>query len=154
MTDVGPDGRRTLAEKIDRLFRAVHPADREYTHEEVASAIRKDGGPTISATYLWQLRKGQRNNPTMRHLEALSKFFGVPPAYFFDDEVSAQIDSELSLLASMRDISVRQVALRASGLSQESIQAIVDMIERVRELEGLSGPKGEHGDEEGSSQGD
>jgi transcriptional regulator with XRE-family HTH domain len=149
MTDVGPAGGRTLAEKIDQLFRTVHPADREYTHEEVASAIRKAGGPTISATYLWQLRKGVRSNPTMRHLEALSEFFGVPPAYFFDDEVSARIDTELSLLASLRDASVRQIALRASGLSAESIGAIVEMIERVRELEGLSGPNGNHHNENG-----
>ena len=154
MTDVGPAGPRTLAEKIDRLFRSVHPAQGEYTHEEVASAIRKAGGPTISATYLWQLRKGVRKNPTMRHLEALSEFFGVPPAYFFDDEVSARIDAELSLLASFRDASVRQVALRASGLSPESIQAIVEMIERVRKLEGLSEPNGVHHDEEGSSRED
>jgi len=85
MTDVGPARRRTLAEKIDRLFQTVHPADGEYTHEEVASAIREAGGPTISGSYLWQLRKGVRDNPTMRHLEALSEFFGVPPAYFFDE---------------------------------------------------------------------
>jgi len=154
MADVGPAGRRTLAEKLDRLFQTVHPADGEYTHEEVASAIREAGGPTISATYLWQLRKGLRDNPTMRHLEALSEFFGVPPAYFFDDEVSARIDVELSLLASLRDAKVRQVALRASGLSAESIEAIVDMIERVRKLEGLSGPNGDHHDEGGSSRGD
>ena len=150
MTDVGPAGRRTLAEKIDRLFRTVHPAHGEYTHEEVATAIREAGGPTISATYLWQLRKGVRGNPTMHHLEALSEFFGVPPAYFFDDEVSARIDAELALLASLRDASVRQIALRASGLSAESIGAIVEMIERVRELEGLSGPNGDHHGENGT----
>jgi transcriptional regulator with XRE-family HTH domain len=154
MTDVGPARRRTLAEKIDRLFQTVHPADGEYTHEEVASAIREAGGPTISGSYLWQLRKGVRDNPTMRHLEALSEFFGVPPAYFFDDDVTARIDAELSLLASLRDSSVRQVALRASGLSAESIEAIVEMIERVRKLEGLSGPDGDHRGKEGTSRGD
>jgi len=154
VTDLGAAGHRTLAEKIDRLFQTVHPGDGEYTHEEVASAIREAGGPTISATYLWQLRKGVRDNPTMHHLEALSEFFGVPPAYFFDDKVSERIDAELSLLASLRDASVRQVALRASGLSPESIEAIVDMIERVRKLEGLSGPNGNHHEEDGSSRGE
>ncbi len=141
------EGRRTLAEKIDRLFKAVHPAEGEYTHEDVARAIRAAGGPTVSSTYLWQLRKGLRDNPTMRHLEALSDFFGVPPAYFFDDELSARIDAELTLLASLRDARVRQVALRTSGLSAESIGAIVEMIERVRQLEGLADPPAE-GDEE------
>ena len=32
---------------------------------------------------------------------------------------------------------VRQVALRASGLSTESLETIAEMIERVRTLEGL-----------------
>jgi len=147
------EGRRTLAEKVDRLFKAVHPAEGEYTHEEVATAIRAAGGPTVSSTYLWQLRKGLRDNPTMRHLEALSDFFGVPPAYFFDDELSARIDAELTLLASLRDARVRQVALRTSGLSAESMGAIVEMIERVRQLEGLAALPTEGDEEEGSSGG-
>jgi transcriptional regulator with XRE-family HTH domain len=137
MADGEPRRGRSLAEKIDRLFATVHPAKGEYTHEDVASAIRDAGGPTISATYLWQLRKGHRDNPTKRHLEALASFFGVSPAYFFDDEAAERIDAELDLLAAMRDASVRQVALRASGLSPESLGAIADMIERVRKLEGL-----------------
>lgn len=140
MVESVPGAERTLAEKIDHLFKSVHPARGEYTHEEVAHAIRDAGGPTVSATYLWQLRKGIRDNPTKRHLEALSQFFGVQPAYFFDQDVSNRVDAELTLLASLRDVSVRQVALRASGLSAESLEAIVDMIERVRTLEGLPGP--------------
>jgi transcriptional regulator with XRE-family HTH domain len=147
MADVEPAERWTLADKIDRLFATVRPSKGEYTHEEVATAIREAGGPTISATYLWQLRKGHRDNPTKRHLEALSDFFGVSPAYFFDDEAAERIDAELALLTAMRDASVRQVALRASGLSTESLQTIADMVERVRKLEGLpegvAGPGGE-----------
>jgi transcriptional regulator with XRE-family HTH domain len=132
---------RTLAEKVDRLFRTIHPSDQgEYTFEEVASAIRGHGGPTISATYLWQLRKGIRDNPTKKHLEALADFFGVSPAYFFDDAAAERIDAELSLLGALRDGSVRQIALRAFGLSPESLDTISEMIERVRQLEGLTEP--------------
>src|SRR5438045_6041845 len=112
----------TLAAKIDRLFAAVHPRARgEYSHEEVAEAIRGRGGPTISATYVWQLRKGIRDNPTKKHLEALADFFGVAPAYFFDDAAAERIDAELNLLVAIRDAQVRQLALRASGLSTESL---------------------------------
>lgn len=136
MSDGAPKT-RSLAEKLDHLFATVHPAKGEYTHQQVAEAIEAAGGPTISATYLWQLRNGKRDNPTMRHLEALSAFFGVPPTYFFDDEAAARIDAELQLLASMRDASVRQLAFRASGLSEDSLAAIADMVDRVRRLEGL-----------------
>lgn len=128
---------RTLAEKLDHLFRTVHPGRREYSHEEVAAAIRA-GGVTISHTYIWQLRKGLRDNPTIRHLAALAEFFGVPAAYFVNDADAARIDGELALLSAMRDASVRQVALRAAGLSAESLGTITEVIERVRQLEGLA----------------
>ena len=129
---------RSLAEKIDHLFTVVHPARGEYTHEQVASAIEEAGGPTISATYLWQLRKGLRDNPTKRHLEALSSFFGVPPSYFFDEETAAQVDAELELLAAMRDPQVRQLATRAAGLSADTLKTLLGMVERARQLEGLT----------------
>ena len=127
---------RTLAEKIDHLFTVVHPGQGEYTHEQVATAIEEAGGPTISATYLWQLRKGHRDNPTKRHLEALSSFFGVPPSYFFDEETAAAVDAELQLLAAMRDPHVRQLATRAAGLSPD-LKTPLGMVERARQLEGL-----------------
>jgi transcriptional regulator with XRE-family HTH domain len=129
---------RTLAERLEHLFRTVHPSGRgEYSSEEVANAIAHTGGPTISATYIWMLRKGTRDNPTKKHIEALSDFFGVPPAYFFDDESAARIESELAMVAALRDAAVQRVALRASGLSSESLAALADMIDRVRTLEGL-----------------
>ncbi len=129
----------TLAAKVNRLFTTVTPrGGGEYTFEEVAEAIRAKGGPTISATYLWQLRKGLRDNPTKRHLEALAGFFGVPPAYFFDSAEAERIDAELALLAALRDGPVRQIAMRANGLSTRSLEAIADMVDRVRELEGLN----------------
>lgn len=127
-----------LAARLDRLFTTMRPSpDREYTHEEVAQAIGTSGGPSISATYVWQLRTGRRDNPTKRHLEALAGFFGVAPAYFFDDDRADEVDRQLALVAAMRDTGVRSVALRASGLSPQSIEALLLMVERVRELEGV-----------------
>ena len=128
---------RTLAEKVEHLFTVVRPAKGEYTHEQVAKGIEERGGPTISSSYVWQLRKGIRDNPTLRHIEALAGFFGVPTSYFLDDEEAERIDAELDLLAALRDTPVRQMALRASGLSPATLRTIADMIERARQLEGL-----------------
>ncbi|NGO46207.1 helix-turn-helix domain-containing protein [Streptomyces ureilyticus] len=133
---------RTLAQKLDHLFLTIHPRGRgPYTHEEVASAIQRSGGATISASYIWSLRTGKKDNPTMKHLEALAGFFGVAPAYFFDDESSERIDAQLSLIASMRDNHVVEVATRASGLSVETLETIKGFIERARTLEGLADDK-------------
>lgn len=128
---------RTVAEKLDHLFRTVRGSRGEYSLEEVAAGIRDRGGPTISASYIWQLRKGVKDNPTKRHMEALADFFGIPAGYFFDDAAAEQVESELALLAAMRDAGVHRVALRASGLSAESLAALAEMIDRVRTLEGL-----------------
>ena len=131
---------RTLAEKLDYLFKTVHPRTRgEYTYREAAAVIEEQGGPTISASYIHQLRTGAKDNPTKRHLEGLAKFFGVSPAYFFDDAEAERIDAGLAVLAAMRDADVRNVALRAAGLSTESLGVIRGMIERTRQLEGLAG---------------
>ncbi len=144
MADPATDG-RTLADKLDHLFRSVHPRGRgEYTYAEVAKAIEDRGGPTVSATYIWQLRKGRRDNPTKRHLEALADFFGVSPAYFFDDAEAERTDAQLALLTALRDAGARQIAARAAGLSPGSIQSLRDMADRLRELEGLPETAPEH----------
>ncbi len=44
---------------------------------------------------------------------------------------------ELALLRALCDPDVRALALRAQRLSAESMAAVRDLIERVRELEGL-----------------
>ncbi len=56
------------------------------------------------------------------------------------DKVQAEVDAQLRLLVAMRDAGVREVALRAQGLSAKSLAVVADMIERTRELEGLDSP--------------
>ncbi len=143
-----PDG-PGLADKVNRLFRTVRPAGRrEYSNQDVANALAEQGSAPISATYIWQLRKGLRDNPTKRHLEALAQFFGVPPAYFFDDDAGRQIAAELDLLAAMRDVGVRQIAQRTAGLSPAGLDVIRSLVEHVRQLEGLAGAPPAHSDTE------
>ncbi|MFM9372842.1 helix-turn-helix domain-containing protein [Streptomyces sp. Da 82-17] len=135
----GPDGEPTLAVRLNHLFEVIRPAgrDRPYSNDELAALLQEQGGPTISGTYLWQLRTGRRDNPTKRHLEALADFFGVPVAYFFDDDVARRVGSDLETLLRLRESGVQSVALRAVGLSPKSMDAVLAMIDRVRELEGL-----------------
>jgi transcriptional regulator with XRE-family HTH domain len=128
----------TFAARLDHLFRTVHPQGRgEYSYREVAKAIDDRHGPTISASYLNQLRTGVKDNPTKRHIEALATFFGVPAAYFFDDGAAARIDAELDLLAALRDSGVRQIAMRAAGLPPQGLESVRQIIELARSVSGL-----------------
>lgn len=133
----------SLAWKLNRLFESIHPAGRsEYSAEDVAKAINERGEGTISPAYIYMLRKGQRDNPTKRHLELLAAFFGVTPAYFFDEAAAARIEQQLDLLAAFRDGTVRRLAARATGLSAKSLDGILRMVDAAREIEGLPADTG------------
>ena len=95
------------------------------------------GDPVVSGTYLWMLRTGKRDNPTMKHLIAISRFFGVPPTYFFPDDCLDENAVPAELAAALGDDQVRIMALRAAGLSDRSLRAITDMIDSARSVEGL-----------------
>ena len=126
----------TLAEKINRLFETIHPPDRgPWSNQEVerwlADRAALDGdGLTISANYLLLLRNGQRDNPTMRNVQAMAKFFQVDPGYFLrDDTDTEQTYLDLELLGAIRDNEqVKSIALRAFNLDPEMREWLARMI--------------------------
>jgi transcriptional regulator with XRE-family HTH domain len=107
----------------------------EPSYMAVAEAIRATQGVQISHTYIWQLRTGRRDNPTVAHLTALATYFGVPVAYFLDDEQTAKIDAQLELLRTLRDAGVTQMALRAADVSPRGRETINELIRKVWESE-------------------
>jgi len=125
---------RTLAEKIEYLFQNVHPGkDRPYTLEEVVAKAREMGGPTISLGFLWNLRNGKSDNPTVQHLQALAGVFNVPVEFFINDDVAARLAPQLKLLALLQERGVTDVALRAADLgpaAREALLAVIEVLER------------------------
>lgn len=137
------DEPRTFAQLLDYLFKEVHPESRgPYTYAEVAEGIREASGGQgkgLTASAIQQLRTGVKKNPTMHTIKALADFFGVPAGYFVDEEAAHRTRAEIAVLAAMRDRNVRTVALRANGLSTETLQMVTAVIEQARILEGLPG---------------
>lgn len=140
-------GGRSLAEKLEHLLSVTAKGDKAPSNEEVATAINIAAGEkTISATYVWQLRTGRKTNPTMRHLEALAQYCGVNAAYFLSDEEAEKVDEQLALLNALKQSDTRNIALRSTGLSESSRQAVANMIDQLRKLEGL-----DHGPGQGNT---
>jgi transcriptional regulator with XRE-family HTH domain len=126
-----------LAAQLNHLFATVPRAEgsRELWTNDEAAASMSATGVTISAAYLSQLRTGKRDNPSARHIAAIARLFGVPMEYFFDEETASKIDADLKLLVAVRDAGVQAIALRAHGLSAESLSGVADMIDHIRRLE-------------------
>jgi transcriptional regulator with XRE-family HTH domain len=147
-------GERSLAGKLNHLFaNSTTRSGQEYSNEQVAAAIVATG-VTISQSYIWQLRKGKKDNPTFKHLQALAAFFGVPVSYFFDDEVTDRVDQQLEELKAeqvrlnriMASSDAQLMALRAGELSprgRRQVMDLLDVVHRLEQAEKDSGPKGE-----------
>ncbi|MGP4001364.1 Secondary metabolite protein [Streptomyces sp. 8N706] len=140
----------TFAEKLDYLFKNVHPPGRgPYTYAEVADGIREanaeaaevTGKPAknLTASAIQQLRTEPTRNPTYPTIKALANFFGVKAGYFFDEDEAEEAKAKIAVLAAMRDKNVKKVALRARGLSTDSLEMVSTVIEQARRLEGLTG---------------
>ena len=144
----GVSGRENvLAQRLNRLFATVHPAGRgPWTLREVADAINSEAGETIiSASYLSQLRAGQRREPSHSRLAAIARFFGVDVDYFSPQVSAEDAARQAEVLTAMRDAGVRAIALRAYGLSEPSLAAVLAVIENARRLENLPEPDGRPG---------
>jgi transcriptional regulator with XRE-family HTH domain len=125
----------SLAQRIDHLFKSIKPKGREYSYEEVARGCEALSSGTFSKTYVWQLRTGQRDNPTKRHLEALATFFGVPVAYFFEDSVVERVNSQLALAAALRDADVRDIALRALQMDEVTRRSLARIVTEISQMQ-------------------
>ncbi|GGM68443.1 hypothetical protein GCM10012275_43680 [Longimycelium tulufanense] len=130
---------RSLQKKLNHLFATVtSDQGREYSHEQVADAIT-EAGWTISASYVWSLRRGRKTNPTLRHLEGLAWFFGVPVAYFSDDAVTNRIDQRLEelkaerarLVELMQGSDVQVMAMRAGELSASRRKLLMEFLDVI-----------------------
>lgn len=126
----------SLSEQLNRLFEVLRPArspERTFTNREVVTACRAEGWD-LSESHLSELRRGVKQNPTLRTLKAVAWFFDVPVGYFTDPAVTAEVERTLvereqrlhKQLADSREAQDElrnaarelQEALRASGVTK------------------------------------
>ncbi|RJQ75381.1 hypothetical protein D5S17_21055 [Pseudonocardiaceae bacterium YIM PH 21723] len=135
-------GPRPLVRQIDQrltaLIAALYPDERKRPgFGRLAQEIREKTGGTISATYLWELATGKKRNLTLEQLDVLADFFGVPPEYFFNDQVAERVDKQLQLATALRDQRIRSLAMRAEGLSPEALDSLLKMVDAARAMQDL-----------------
>ena len=137
--DEEPGRGKMIAARLDLLFRTRHPKGRgEYSLREVASAVNaKAGEAIVSPSYLSLLRRGLREDPSYARLAAIADFFGVPVDYFLAGDTPGPEDPAPALAQAMEDEQIAAIALRSAGLSENSLRAILAMVEAARTVEQL-----------------
>jgi hypothetical protein len=130
---------RRFDQRLNELIAALYPDERRRPgYARLAKEIRETTGGAISGTYLWELATGKKRNVTLEQLDVLAEFFGVPPEYFLNEETAARVNSQLKLATALRDSRVRNLALRAEGLSPESLDALLIMVQEARRVQNLA----------------
>jgi transcriptional regulator with XRE-family HTH domain len=106
-----------LGEKL-RYLRLVEGTlrglDREMSQAEVARAIRKERGESISQAYLSQIESGARPHMTNNTRMLLARFFKVHPGYLVSDPDGfyTELTSEVGALEDKLDLWLVQGAER------------------------------------------
>jgi transcriptional regulator with XRE-family HTH domain len=133
-TAVSPPSLETFAGRLDYLFKTVHPqGQRPYSYDYVAEAVGREG-VDISGNYIWMLRSGRRDNPTLRHMEGLARFFGVSTAFLTDHAEAERVRNQLDKLNDLASSGVQHVAMRGATVNEETLDVIHGLLDRVREL--------------------
>ncbi|WP_431780371.1 hypothetical protein [Streptomyces chumphonensis] len=136
------DGVRPLLRKFDQrltaLIQALYPDEQQRPgYTRLAREISSATGGSISGTYLWELATGKKRNVSLEQLDVLAQFFGVPPEYFLNEEVSERVEAQLALATALRDAKVRSLAMRASGLSPASLDSLLTIVNETRKVQNL-----------------
>ena len=82
--------------------------------------------------------RGRRDNPTHKHLFRAGRLLRRLPNYFFKQAEADRDAVPPELAAALKNNDVRDMALRAAGLSDRALRAIRDMVENARTVEGLA----------------
>jgi transcriptional regulator with XRE-family HTH domain len=115
----------------------VHGRDvQPFSNKELAEAVQARG-VRCTPQYIGQLRVG-KHAPSLGMARALAQVFGVPIDYFNDPDAARSTDEQLARLAAIQDAGVTRIALRAAGLSPRALEALHEVIDRIRADEGLA----------------
>lgn len=144
LSEPQPNDLEHLAERLDVLFTTVPRSDDSnefHTSASVAEELRKQG-IDVTSNHIRALRTGRRNNPSFRLLVGLAELFHVPIDYFVDDSVAQEIQESLDALVAIRGTAVQQIMLRAHGVSSESLDSVLNLLDQIRRIEGLDSESG------------
>ncbi|MEV5646961.1 hypothetical protein AB0L57_01810 [Nocardia sp. NPDC052254] len=105
------------------------------SNRTLAFQVTQAGHP-VSATYLSQLRSGNRENPSPALVETVARVLAVEPARFNAAGGSDPVPEDEVVVARFADPGVRRLLVAAAGLSSPSVGLLSDMAGKMRVAEG------------------
>ena len=131
----------TFAERLTTARDTIRrPDGKRYTLEEIAAGVRAHTGDTCSKQYIGDLLSGKYTAPSQRKIEGIAKVFGLPPGYFFNDELSEQMQEDLKLGAAIRQAGIRVLAARMLEVDPAQRGTLLRIFEEIAQRDALTQP--------------
>jgi len=73
----------SIAGRLEHLIATTAREGRSRLDSQQIAALTQTAGHPLTSSYISQLRRGSRTNPTIDSLRVLAAIFGVPVSYFF-----------------------------------------------------------------------
>ncbi|MEU6559610.1 hypothetical protein [Nocardia nova] len=105
------------------------------SNRALAFRVTQAGHP-VSATYLSQLRSGNRENPSPALVETVARVLAVELALFNDGGRDDPVPGDEVIAAAVDDPALRRLLSTVAGLSSSSVELLSDMAGRLRVAEG------------------
>ena len=125
----------SLAEQVDVLFKQGRERGLPVTYRAVAEAVGE------TANNIFRIHHGQNLNPGLRTLSALVEYFATDLGYF---SCKTKANCLNYLHQTIPHKTLDKLALRAEGISPTGIEKILQVVDLVRQTEGVKdkAPKG------------
>ncbi|WP_062996244.1 hypothetical protein [Nocardia mikamii] len=107
------------------------------TNRALAFRVTQAGHP-VSATYLSQLRSGNRDNPSQALVETVARVLAVEMTRFNDGGPGDPAPGDDLVSSAVEDPALRRLLTTAAGLSASSIELLSDVAAKLRLAEGLA----------------
>ncbi|WP_019853984.1 helix-turn-helix domain-containing protein [Actinopolyspora mortivallis] len=120
-----------LGERISFLRRTLpKPGGGRYTWDEVVT------GTGVGRSYLYELRAGNKTDPSMRIVKALAEFFSVPVDFLVaEDERALRYARQMDTAIRLGEADVVHIAARSGELSPHNRRLVCELVERLAALE-------------------
>ena len=123
----------SLAEQVELLFKHGRERGLPVTYRAVAEAVGETGNN------IFRIHHGQNLNPGLRTLSALVEYFQTDLGYF-SGKTKADCLNYLNQTVPTKTLD--KLALRAEGISPAGIEKILQVVDLVRQAEGVENAKG------------
>ncbi len=126
----GGAGGMRVAQRFERLL-GTHP--RPDGSPWTGADLQRATDGVVTRSYVTNLRKGRIESPGYDKMDAIAKAVGFPPAMWFDDDAEASNgESDLELVAALRDETVRAITRESARLSSREKGIVLNIVRQLR----------------------